>query len=127
MVTPTEHQSIPATLTPSGLLSAITGSTNRLFFISYQSPTTLRPRWYLVQVDMDCTKEDGLFHDYANTGHYYVNFLYKHLADCQLSNLKARWWPSWHWYTAAEDDILRWGDLVPFRPHVAPDPAHFIA
>ena len=76
---------------------------------------------------MDCTKEDGLSQDYANTSHYYIHFLYKHLADCQLSDLKAHWWPEWHYYTAADDGILNWGDLIPFCPNITPDPAHYIA
>ena len=76
---------------------------------------------------MECTQADGLSQDYANTGHYYVHFLYKHLADRKLSDLNARWWPEWHHYTTADDGILNWGNLVPFRPHVTPDPMHYIA
>ena len=124
---PIEVAPILASLTPSALLSAIQSSTDRLFFISYRNDDTLRPCWYLVQVDMECTQADGLSQDYANTGHYYVHFMYKHLSDRKLSDLNARWWPEWHRYTTADDGILNWGDLVPFRPHVTPDPSQYIA
>ena len=88
---------------------------------------TIRPRWYLVQIDMECTARDPLSQNFIVHGRYYVHFQRRHFDDLACSDLTSRWWPIWHEYTTADDDIIDYGKSVNIRPHVIPDHTKYIA
>ena len=79
--------------TPSQLHSSILSSTDKLFFVSYADTGTIRPRWYLVQVDLDQTLCDPRCSDHQSSGHYYCHFFARHPSDTSNSDIDARWWP----------------------------------
>jgi hypothetical protein len=124
---PIEEAPTLATITPAHLAVAISTSLDKLFFICYLLPGTLRPRWYLVQVDMDCTARDPLLQRFLTTGQYYVHFQRRHVNDTACSDLTSRWWPIWHEYTTGTDDIIDYGKSVNIRPHITPDHSKYIA
>ena len=124
---PIEDTPTFATITPAHLAVAISTSLDKLFFICYLLPGTLRPRWYLVQVDMDCTAQDPLSQRFLTTGQYYVHFQRRHVDDTACSDLTSRWWPIWHEYTTGTDDIIDYGKSVNIRPHIIPDHSKYIA
>ena len=90
-------------------------------------PDTLQPRWYLVQVDMECTMCNPFSQNFAMTGQYYVHFQRGYFDNVACSNLTSCWWPIWHEYTIADDDIIDYGKLVNIRPHVKPNHTKYIA
>ena len=113
---------------PSTLHSAILASTDRLFFVSYLNPGALRPRWYLVQVDLPCTADSAdICGDPSITSKYYVHFFHRHDDDSDDPDSTARWWPEWHHYTTDSDGILDYGKRTLFRPTTTPDPTRYIA
>jgi hypothetical protein len=112
---------------PEILATAIDASIDKLFFIRYHPENTLRPRWYLVQVDLACTLLDPLSRDHAHNGRYYVHFQRRHSNDQSSSDLSSRWWPIWHEYTIASDAIIDFGSIINFRPGITPDPTKYIA
>ena len=114
-------------LSSEDLAVSIANSTDKLFFISYLMANTIRPRWYLVQIDMECTARDPLSEHFQATGRYYVHFQRRHFDDVACSDLTSRWWPIWHEYTTADDDIIDYGKSVNIRPNAIPDHAKYIA
>ena len=60
-------------------------------FIQYIPEDTIRPRWFLVQVNHHETEVLKL--DSLRKGDCHVTFLSRHPADKHLYNGVARWWP----------------------------------
>ena len=52
---------------------------NKLFFIQYTPENTMRRRWYLIQVDMQSTREVNA--DFVTNGEYWCVFLSRHPHD----------------------------------------------
>jgi len=96
-----------------------------LFFIKYTVANTLRPRWYLVQVDAESTAEVN--QDYQNNGKVWCVFLAKHPNDMRKSDEFSRWWPDWYEYKVCDKTRqLIFGDRILFRPNVTPSSSKFV-
>ena len=113
---------------PTALYESVINSEDRMFFVSYRPEGTLRPRWYLVSVDLECSLRNPTSADCQSSGLYYVHFYCRHPSDRTSSDACARWWPEWHRYTTdpANDSII-FGDQVLFRPDHTPDATRYIA
>jgi hypothetical protein len=116
---------IPATATT--LLAAITASTDRLFFISYRAAGTLRPRWFLVQVDLASSLVDPHTSTHPVTGIYYCHFFSQHPDDVSSTDPTSRFWALWHRFTTSNDGIIDYHERVLFTPSTTPDPTSYIA
>jgi hypothetical protein len=116
----------PPSSAPS-LLSAILASTDKLFFVSYAPAGTLRPRWYLVQVDMLQTPLNPPSKSYPSTGIYYCHFFGKHPDDAALLDPASRYWPLWHRFSTASDGVIDFGERVLFTPPQIPSASKYIA
>jgi len=77
----------PPTTGPS-LFAAISASPDRLFFVSYRPAGTLRPRWYLIQIDIPQSLSASPA--YASDGRYYCHFLGCHPNDTSLPDPPSR-------------------------------------
>ena len=113
--------------TGAALLNAITQSSDRLFFISYRPAGTLRPRWYLVQVDLPQSIIDPASAHHATDGHYYCHFFGKHPDDTPLPDPFSRWWLLWHRYSTSTDGLVDFDARVLFTPTTTPDSTAYIA
>jgi hypothetical protein len=111
--------------TGAALHTAISLSSDRLFFVSYRPAGTLRPRWYLVQVDLPQSLSASPA--YASDGLYYCHFLGTHPDDTSLPDPARRWWLLWHRFTTTASDDIEFGDRVLFNPNTTPNPASYIA
>ena len=101
------------------LSRAIASSTDRLFFVSVRMPGTLRPQWYLVQVDLtqyDNNDEINV-NDSKTTGLYFCHFCTPPSADKKYSHPDSRWWPIWHKYTTDRHGVVTYGDQVEIFPN----------
>ena len=94
-----------------------------LFFIQYIPEGSIRPRWFLVKIELDLTYSLDLQPE--TTGHYLVAFLARHPRDKQLTDDFARWWPEWHEYTIGADNIPDFGQRVLFHPLRKPNLSKF--
>ena len=92
----------PVPYSPNELFKRITPSSS-LFFIQYIPEGSIRPRWFLVKIELDLTYSLDLQPE--TTGHYLVAFLARHPRDKQRTDDFARWWPEWHEYTIGADNI----------------------
>jgi hypothetical protein len=125
-VCPSDDPPTPATPTTGPhLFDAITASSDRLFFVSYRPEGTLRPRWYLVQIDVP--QSFIASPDCDSTGRYYCHFLGCHPDDVSLPDPPRRWWLLWHRFTTTAADDIEFGDRVLFNPATTPDPDSYIA
>jgi hypothetical protein len=112
----------------SGLYDRIAASTDRMFFISYLPAGTLRPRWYLVAVNLASSLLEPVSSTCRTSGTYTVDFYCRHPDDRSLSDACARWWREWHRYsTDLADGAVLFGDQVLLRPGHSPDPAKYIS
>ena len=93
--------------------------TGCLFFIQYLPDDTIKPRWFLVQVNHIETKI--LKMDPSKTGDYHVTFLSRHPDDNHLCDDAARWWPEWHEYSMNDENIPVYGSRMLFKPNRKPD------
>jgi hypothetical protein len=118
---------LPPPTTGASLFAAITASHDRLFLVSYRPAGTLRPRWYLVQVDLPQSLLDPASLACATDGRYYCHFLGKHPDDASLPDPPSRWWLLWHRFSTAADGSIDFGSRVLFNPATTPDPASYIA
>ena len=117
---------LPASFaTGASLFAAITLSVDRLFFVSYRPAGTLRPRWYLVHVDLPQSLLAST--SCATDGRYYCHFLGCHPDDTSLPDPCRRWWLLWHRFTTSSDDVIEFGDRVLFNPVTTPDSASYCA
>ena len=104
----------------AALLRKIQRSHDKLFFIKFTPAGTMRPKWYLIQVDLEATNEVNP--KYEENGIYYCGFLAKHCNDNGKSDEFARWWPDWYEYTTCtETEDIIFGDRVLLPPHRTPD------
>jgi hypothetical protein len=119
---------IPSTPTTGpALLAAIHASSDRLFFVSYRASGTLRPCWYLVQVDLPMSSVDRNSAAFASHGRYYCHFLGRHPDDISLPDPVCRWWPLWHRFTRAADGTLEYHNRILFTPTTLPDATLYVA
>ena len=103
----------------------ITTSQDKLFFVKYCHNGTLRPRWYLIQVDLVATEE--VVPDHQSSGVYYCGFLARHPNDKGKSDEFSRWWPDWYEYTKCpETDDVIFGDRILFPPTRLPDSTRYV-
>ena len=84
-----EHLAPKHYLNLSGTRQSILASADKLFFISYCRASTLRPRWYLVQIRLDDDEIPG-------SNQYFVNFFRKHPDDNKKKDDLARYWHIWY-------------------------------
>ena len=104
---------------------SIAQSKDKLIFIRFTPDSTLRPRWYLIQIDMASTKEINPSYEKDNI--YYCSFLAKHPTDKNKSDEFGRWWPDWYRYSKwkTSNDII-YGQRTLLAPHIVPDSTKFI-
>ena len=105
--------------------NVIESSEDKLFFIRFTPERTMRPRWYLIQIDMQSTEETNpLAH---TNGKYWCMFLAKHPEDNKTSDEFSRWWPEWYRYTHCKktNDVV-YGDRILIRPSTTPDSSKFV-
>jgi hypothetical protein len=77
---------------PAVLFRQIGLSSDRLFFISFRLPGTLRAKWFLVSVDLSQTYSNvERCGDPAISGTYFVHFYGRHPSDDSDSDCDARW------------------------------------
>lgn len=110
--------------TNNNLHSQIINSKDKLFFIKYTPLNTLRPKWYLVQVDLNMTQDGNL--NPTETNKYYCSFLAKHPGDINKNDQNSRWWPDWYEFTKDENDNFIFGKRILFRPSTTPDPTKYV-
>jgi hypothetical protein len=112
--------------TPATLFTKLTDNTReQLFFIQYTPENTLRPRWYLVEVDLQATKD--LNAQYQTNGKYYCSFLAKHRSDNSKSDEFSRWWNDWYTYhRCKETDVIIYDKRVAIPPNQTPDSSKYI-
>ena len=77
-------------LTPTALHKSLLSS-DGLFFIQYTPEDTLKPRWFLVQINMEGTCKLDM--EPQTTRDYHVTFLSRHPSDNYLCDDTSRWWP----------------------------------
>jgi hypothetical protein len=127
-ILPNDDPFVPTTPgTGPSLLAAVTSSTDHLFFVSYRSAQTLRPRWYLVRVDLRMCIADSASANFATSGHYYCHFYAQHPDNASVPDPTSRWWPLWHRYTHGADNVMDFHERVLFNPTTVPNPRTRIA
>ena len=118
-----DTKSTPTTITSSTLHTNIELSTDRLFFIQFTPEDTLRPKWFLVQIDLEMTTE---YNQSSNTvGTYVCSFLARHPKDINKTDERSRWWPDWYSYKK-KNNVITYGQRVLFRPNITPDSSKYI-
>ena len=85
-----------------------------LFFIQYISKNTIKPRWFLVQINHHET--EILKIDLLCTGNYHVTFLSHHPADKYICDDVNRWLLEWHKYYLDDSNIPIYGAHMLFSP-----------
>jgi hypothetical protein len=88
------------------LRQAIESSVDKLFFIAYRSPNTLRPRWWLVQVDLEQTEKLSTAEKINKTTYYCHFFSPPDNDEKKESHPGCRWWPIWHEYSTDNGMIV---------------------
>ena len=113
------------TLQNSTFHSSILTSQDKLFFIKFTPEKTLRPRWYLISVDLESTEFVNI--NYLEDFTYWCVFQARHPSDKHLSDEYARWWPEWHRYhkDSVTGDIV-FGDRILFQPSRIPPKDKYI-
>ena len=71
------------------LYESIVASDDKLFFIKYTPAYEVRPRWFLVQVDLSQSDTQD------NSTTYFCTFFQRHPKDKVFSDNFSRWWPEW--------------------------------
>ena len=91
-------------------------SEEKKFFIQYVPGGTLRPRWYVVQVN-EAESSDSL-----EKGIYLCEFLQRHTSDEHKSDSRCRWWPEWRELLWSKDGSeYEYGRRVLLSPRSKPD------
>ena len=106
------------------LATQIDISVDRLFFIQFTPENTLRPKWFLVQIDLDLTLTNDT--SFVTSGIYVCSFLARHPNDLTKNDERSRWWPDWYSYKRQNDNTIIYGQRVLFRPNTTPNPAKYI-
>ena len=95
------------------------------FFIKFTPDRTLRPRWYLVAVDLESTYI--ACPDYLTTNTYWCVFQARHPADKGKSDEQARWWPEWHKYHRdTNTNVIIFDERILFPPNRIPPKDKYI-
>ena len=85
----------------------------------------MRPRWYLVEVDLQATEDSNA--KYQTNGKYYCSFLAKHRSDGNKSDEFSRWWNDWYTYhRCKETDVIIYDKRVAIPPNQTPDSSKYI-
>ena len=94
-------------------------SNDKLFFIRFTPEHTMRPRWYLIEVDLESTP--FVNKNYLQDFTYWCVFQARHPSDKNLSDEYTCWWPEWHKYhrDSISGDIV-FGDRILFLPSSIP-------
>ena len=109
-----EAKNKPSTV--DGLNLMLAQSVDKLFFIQYVPSGTLRPRWYVVQVNEEESK------DTSEKGVFLCEFLQKHTSDKYKSDSRSRWWPEWRELNWSNDGtVYDYGRRVLLSPRSKPD------
>jgi len=108
-----------ATLEASILRQNLQSSVDKLFFIQFTPANTLRPKWYLVQIQIDQHSIDDA------PGMYFCTFFQKHVRDIQLPDNMSRWWADWRELDWTTDDSYEYGKRILFQPRNKPDPRKY--
>ena len=90
-----------------------------LFFIQYIPVDSIKPRWFLVQVNHH--ESEILKMDSLRTGDYHVTLFSRHPADKNNCDDAARWWPEWHEYYLDDSNIPVYCARIFFNPRRKPD------
>ena len=124
--TPEENNTCVKTQSDSTSIHNLINETNQhLFFIKYTPEDTLRPRWFLIEVDLEATQESNPH--YLTNGRYYCAFLAKHRLDSNKSDELSRWWHDWYTYTICpKTNAIVYQKRVAFPPHQTPDSTRYI-
>ena len=102
--------------TVDGLNLVLVQSTDKLFFIQYVPAGTLRPRWYVVQVN------DEESRDTAERGIFLCEFLQRHTSDKEKSDSRSRWWLDWRELTWDKaKTVYDYGRRILLSPRLKPD------
>ena len=93
--------------------------------MKFTPANTLRPRWYLIAVDMESTSL--ACPNYLSDFTYWCVFQARHPADKSKSDEYARWWPEWHRYSrdSVTNNIV-YGDRILFPPNRVPCSSKYI-
>ena len=91
-------------------------SKDKLFFIQYVPAGTLRPRWYVIQVN----EEESA--DTREGGVYLCEFLQRHTSVDLKSDSRSRWWPEWRELSWSKDGKeFEYGRRVLLSPRSKPN------
>ena len=103
---------------PTGLTHLhIQESKHKLLFIKFTPVSTLRRRWYLIQVDLDSPPN----------GIYYCVFLAIHPNNIHKSDKFNKWWTEWHKYSQCKDtNNIIYGQRVFILINKTPDSSRYI-
>ena len=80
-----------------------------------------------VRVDLDQTVSDPSCSDYKSSGKHYCHFFAKHPDNISLPDPPSHFWPLWHRYTTAANNVIDFGPQVLFSPSTTPNPLQYIA
>jgi hypothetical protein len=108
------------------LRQVIESSVDKLFFIAYRSPNTLRPRWWLVQVDLEQTEKLSNAEKINKTTYYCHFFSPPDNNEKKESHPGCRWWPIWHEYST-DNGMIVFGKQVRITPSRIPNSEKYIA
>ena len=107
----------PVSETAAQLFSNIQASKDKLCFIAYRGANTIKPKWYLVQIELDDNSTS------QTTGMYFVKFFRSHPSDSHKPHDCARYWPDWYEvkYTDSTRTVFDFGQAVLVRPSRSPN------
>ena len=106
------------------ILHASLDKTDCLFFIHYLPVDTVKPRWFLIQVNHIETAI--LKMNSSTTGDYHVTFLSRHPDDNHLCDDVARLWPECHEYLLDGDNVPVYGSRILFKSNCKPNLAKYM-
>ena len=89
------------------------------FFIQYTLEDTLKPRYFLVQINH--VETAFLKIESKKTDDYHAIFLSQHPNDNYLGDENYRWWPLWHEYQNDTHNVPIYGAYILFGPKRKPD------
>ena len=110
-----KSNSVPSIASPSDFLLKVIASTDNICFVACRGADMLRPKWYIVQIDLDDNNK-------CSGGKYFVDFLQCHPTDAHKSQDLARWWLDWYEieWTDKTETSFDYGRLVLVRPDRKP-------
>ena len=91
------------------LLYTTLSQTHIVFLIQHIPEDTLKPRWFLVQIN------------YVETNQLDIDSKTAHLDDCRLRDNTSRWWPLWHEYKFDNKNVYVYGIRILLDRKFKPD------